>query len=236
MLEKAGPGSLLLLDEIAAGTDPAQGGALARAVVERLADVGARIVATTHYTQVKAMASVDPRVEVAALEYSGGRPTYRVVPGAVGESHALAAAERVGLDPVLLTRARDLMEEGERALHDALASLDAEKARAAGGGAASAGTGTLAGRPRGSGDGARTRDRGPRTGDREAHARPPSSKSCAAPRTRCAARWPPCARARAASAPSRPARPSPARAAKPSTCSARRPPRGGNRRWATASA
>lgn len=130
MLEKAGPGSLLLLDEIAAGTDPAQGGALARAVVERLADVGARIVATTHYTQVKAMASVDPRVEVAALEYSGGRPTYRVVPGAVGESHALAAAERVGLDPVLLTRAHDLMEEGERALHDALASLDAEKARA----------------------------------------------------------------------------------------------------------
>lgn len=131
MLELAGRGSLLLLDEIAAGTDPTQGGALARAVVERLADAGSRVVATTHYTQVKAMAATDPRVEVAALEYSDARPTYRVVPGSVGESHALAAAARVGLDAALLTRARDLMEENERALHDALATLDQERARAA---------------------------------------------------------------------------------------------------------
>lgn len=131
MLEAAGPGSLLMLDEIAAGTDPTQGGALARAVVERLADVGARVVATTHFTQVKAMASVDSRVEVAALEYSAGRPTYHVVPGAVGESHALAAAERIGLDARLIERARELMEESERAMHDALANLDQERARAA---------------------------------------------------------------------------------------------------------
>lgn len=131
MLALAGPGSLLLLDEIAAGTDPAQGGALARAILERLADVGARVVATTHYTQVKSMAAHDARVEVAALEYRDGRPTYRVVPGAVGESHALAAAERVGLDPTLVERAHSLMEEGERALHDALAALDDERGRAA---------------------------------------------------------------------------------------------------------
>lgn len=131
MLAGAGPGSLLLLDEIAAGTDPAQGGALARAVVERLADVGARVVATTHYTQVKAMSADDSRVEVAALEYRDGRPTYHVVPGSVGESHALAAAARVGIDARLLDRARELMDAGERALQDTIAALEEERQRAA---------------------------------------------------------------------------------------------------------
>src|SRR5205085_4598987 len=76
MLSAAGRGTLLLLDEIAAGTDPAQGGALARAILERLADAGARIVATTHYTQVKRMGAEDSRVEVSALEYADGKPTY----------------------------------------------------------------------------------------------------------------------------------------------------------------
>jgi len=131
MLEMAGSGSLLLLDEIASGTDPAQGGALARAVIERLVEVGARVVATTHYTQVKAMAADDDRVAVAALEYRDGKPTYHVVAGSVGESHALAAAVRVGIDPALVERARALMEAGERALHDVLASLDEERTRAA---------------------------------------------------------------------------------------------------------
>ncbi len=131
MLAGAGRGCLLLLDEIAAGTDPAQGGALARAVVERLADIGARVVATTHFVQVKAMGAEDPRVAVAALEYHDGRPTYRVVPGSVGESHALAAAARVGIDAGLLERARALMETGERALHDAVTALEQEKTRAA---------------------------------------------------------------------------------------------------------
>jgi DNA mismatch repair protein MutS2 len=130
MLGLARTGTLLLLDEIAAGTDPSQGGALARALIERFADLGARIVATTHYSQVKAMGADDGRVEVAALEYRDGRPTYRVVSGSVGESHALAAAVRVGIDPGLVERARALMEEGERALHDVLATLDEEKSRA----------------------------------------------------------------------------------------------------------
>lgn len=131
MLEMAGPGSLLLLDEVAAGTDPAQGGALARAVIERLIEVGARVVVTTHYTQVKAMGADDARIEVAALEYRDGRPTYRVVAGEVGESHALSAAVRVGIDAALVERARELMAAGERALHDVLAALDEEKTRAA---------------------------------------------------------------------------------------------------------
>jgi DNA mismatch repair protein MutS2 len=129
MLERSREGSLLLLDEIASGTDPTQGGALARALIERFAESGARVVATTHYAQVKAMGSQDGSVEVAALEYRDGKPTYRVVPGVAGESHALAAAARVGIDAALIARARTLMDEGERALQDAVIALEAERAR-----------------------------------------------------------------------------------------------------------
>jgi DNA mismatch repair protein MutS2 len=129
MLESCGPGTLLLLDEIASGTDPSQGGALARALIERVASTGARVVATTHYAQVKAMSADDGRVELAALEYRDGRPTYHVVPGVAGESHALPAALRVGIDPTVVERARALMDEGERALQDAVVALEAERAR-----------------------------------------------------------------------------------------------------------
>lgn len=121
-------GSLLLLDELASGTDPTQGGALARALVERFADAGARVVTTTHYAQVKAMGVSDSRVAVAAMEYLDDRPTYRVIEGMAGESHALSVAAHVGFDTAIIDRARALMDEGERALHDALASLEQEQA------------------------------------------------------------------------------------------------------------
>jgi DNA mismatch repair protein MutS2 len=131
MLDRAGPGCLLLLDELASGTDPAQGGALARALIERFADLGTRVVTTTHYAQVKAMGEGDDRVEVAAMEYRDGQPTYRVVPGMAGESHALATALRVGIDRSVVDRAHTLMDEGERALHDTLQALEAERERSA---------------------------------------------------------------------------------------------------------
>ncbi len=130
MLEVAAPGALVLLDEIASGTDPSQGGALARALVERFADAGARVVVTTHYAALKAMPAADSRVEVSAMEYRDGRPTYRVLAGMAGESHALEAAERAGLDRALVERARDLMGDAERTLHEALAALEAERERA----------------------------------------------------------------------------------------------------------
>jgi DNA mismatch repair protein MutS2 len=130
MLDGSREGTLLLLDELAAGTDPAQGGALARALIERFADAGARVVVTTHYAQLKAAAAADPRVTIAAMEYREERPTYRVVPGIAGESHGFAAALRAGIDARLVVRARALMDQGERALHDAIAALEAERARA----------------------------------------------------------------------------------------------------------
>jgi DNA mismatch repair protein MutS2 len=130
MLDGSREGTLLLLDELAAGTDPAQGGALARALIERFADVGARVVATTHYAQLKGAAAADPRVTVAAMEYRDERPTYRVVPGIAGESHGFAAALRAGIDARLVVRAKALMDQGERALHEAIAALEVERARA----------------------------------------------------------------------------------------------------------
>jgi DNA mismatch repair protein MutS2 len=131
MLDAAAPGRLYLLDELCSGTDPAQGGALARAVLEELVARGPRVVVTTHYAQLKGIAAVDARFALAAMEYAAGRPTYRVIHGMTGESHALDTALRMGLEPVLVERARGLMSESERALQDALSALEAERFRAA---------------------------------------------------------------------------------------------------------
>ncbi len=127
MLERNRPGVLLLLDEVASGTDPTQGGALARALIERLADGGGRVVATTHYAQLKAMAAADPRVVVAAMEYRDERPSYRVLPGVAGESRALEVARSVGIEASVVGRARDLMGDAERTLADALRALEKER-------------------------------------------------------------------------------------------------------------
>jgi DNA mismatch repair protein MutS2 len=130
MLEQARRGALILLDEVAGGTDPAQGGALARALIERFADVGARVVATTHHAQLKAMAVTDARVGIAAMEYREGRPTYRILPGLAGESHAFGAALAAGIEPTIVERARSLMDRGDRALQETLARLEDERGSA----------------------------------------------------------------------------------------------------------
>jgi DNA mismatch repair protein MutS2 len=131
MLARSGRGALFLVDEIASGTDPEQGSALAHAVVERFVETGARALVTTHFQRLKALGAADPRVATAGMQFERGRPTYRLVRGATGESHALEVAERIGIEPVLIARARALMDQGERDLHDALASLDRERLRAA---------------------------------------------------------------------------------------------------------
>ena len=127
-LAAAAPGNLVLLDEVAVGTDPAQGAALARAVLERVVSDGARVVATTHYPELKALAGADPRFVVAAAQYEGGRPTYRLELGAPGASYALAMAGALGLDGEVIDRARTLLDEGQRALADTLERLSAERA------------------------------------------------------------------------------------------------------------
>jgi DNA mismatch repair protein MutS2 len=129
LLELAGPNTLLLLDEIAVGTDPAQGAALARAVLEALLERSARLVVTTHYAELKSLGLVDQRFQVAAVQYLEGRPTYRVEVGIPGSSHALAIAGRLGLSAAILERASELLDSGNRVLDEALSALEQQGGR-----------------------------------------------------------------------------------------------------------
>jgi DNA mismatch repair protein MutS2 len=131
LVDRAAPGQLLLVDEIASGTDPAQGAALGQAVLEWLADRGPRVVATTHFASLKGLAATDERFAVAAVEVLGGRPTYRVLPGVAGESHALSVAARVGLPGAVLDRALALLGSQQAELGRLLRELDEERGRAA---------------------------------------------------------------------------------------------------------
>jgi len=127
-LKAARRDTLVLLDEVGVGTDPAQGAPLARAILEALVDTGARVAATTHYAEVKALAAADDRFCIAAMQYAHGRPTYRVAPGYAGQSHAFAIARGLQLPDAIITRARELMDAGNRQIGDLLEQLQAQQA------------------------------------------------------------------------------------------------------------
>ncbi len=128
--------ALLLFDEIGTGTDPAEGGALAQAVLEKLAGPGVTVVATTHQNTLKHWAFADTDATSAAMEFDDQtlRPTYRVLPGVVGPSAALDIAARCGLPSALIARARELLgEDAGRAeafmnrLRDELSAVEGER-------------------------------------------------------------------------------------------------------------
>jgi DNA mismatch repair protein MutS2 len=135
VLDSAAEGHLVLLDEIIVGTDPAQGAALAIAVLEALADRGARGLATTHYPRVKALALEDPRFANASVgvDASTQTPTYRLSLGSPGDSSPLRIAEQLGFDGDILRRAHALASGGEdlslaiRSLETTRAALEAER-------------------------------------------------------------------------------------------------------------
>ncbi len=126
-LEDASPGSLLLLDELGMGTDPAQGAALAQAVVEALVAAGARVVLTTHHAALKELAASDPRWSLAGAVFADGRATYRIQTGRAGHSHALAVARQMALPDAVLERARALLDEGTRRLDELITQLETER-------------------------------------------------------------------------------------------------------------
>lgn len=130
MLDDAAPGCLYLVDEIASGTDPQQGAALAHAILERFAADGPRAVITTHFHRLKTVGAIDDRFAMGGMQFHAGRPTWKLMVGISGESHALSVAEHQGFPPELLERARGLMGEDEQGLADVLTALERERIRA----------------------------------------------------------------------------------------------------------
>lgn len=121
----AGPGTLVLLDEIGAGTDPTEGSALAMAIVERLLALGATVAATTHYAELKAFAQEHALVTNASVAFDVAtlRPTYRLEIGLPGKSQAFAIAERLGLPAEILADARSRLAAEHVSMEETLAAL-----------------------------------------------------------------------------------------------------------------
>src|SRR2546425_789857 len=121
--------ALILLDEIGAGTDPTEGVALARSLIERLHRLGARTAVTTHYNELKALAYTQPGIQNASVEFDVEtlRPTYRLMIGVPGRSNALSIAERLGLDAQIVERARDLLGPEVVAIDRVLSDIEADR-------------------------------------------------------------------------------------------------------------
>ena len=128
----AGERSLALLDEVASGTDPSEGSALAQALLEFMIDRGIRIVTTTHHAELKEWAAAQDRVANAAVGVDPEtlEPTYELRVGEPGASHALTVAARFGLPETIVERASSLVEPGKRQVERLLADADAARVAA----------------------------------------------------------------------------------------------------------
>ena len=132
ILERADGGSLVLLDELGAGTDPTEGAALAIAIVERLVEAGVTLIATTHHSELKLYAHGHPAVANASVEFDVATlaPTYRLRIGVPGQSNALAIAARLGMPDPIVEAARESLSHEQRDVEAVLAELQTQLASA----------------------------------------------------------------------------------------------------------
>ncbi len=129
ILAAAGPGSLVLLDELGAGTDPEEGAALGIAILDRLAQTGSLVLATTHHNPIKHYALTEPGVESASVEFNAATlsPTYRLLVGIPGRSNALLIAEKLGMPADVLRRAKEALHHREASMEDLIGELQEKR-------------------------------------------------------------------------------------------------------------
>ena len=129
ILDKADSSSLVLLDELCSGTDPTEGAALAQAILTRLLFFGSKVMATTHYSELKVFALSTPGVQNASCEFDIETlsPTFKLLIGLPGKSNAFAISGKLGLDERIIEEAKAHIDESSIAFEDLLANIEIDK-------------------------------------------------------------------------------------------------------------
>ena len=129
IIESSTKNSLILLDELGAGTDPIEGASLAISILEYIREKGIRVICTTHYAELKEYAIKTERVENACCEFNIDtlRPTYKLLIGVPGKSNAFVISEKLGLDKKIVEGAKQLISEENRSFEDVISAMEEKR-------------------------------------------------------------------------------------------------------------